>query len=118
MEGAPFGFTPRARFFEERLVAEDAHALLDRHILAVKTDADNEAAQPDQRLGKLTEANRVIVFPEAFLDHHLLAVVGPPFDQRGRRKQNRLPQLGVDLAEMLIVKAGARERLWQSDRTH
>jgi hypothetical protein len=50
----------------------------------VETDADNEAAQTDQGFGKLTEANGVIALAESLLNHHLLAVMRPAFDEGGR----------------------------------
>ena len=43
------------RFLHERFVAEEPHALLDRHVLGVQPDADDEAREADQRFGELAE---------------------------------------------------------------
>src|SRR5687768_18273303 len=60
-EGAALGLAARARLFQERLLAEETHALLHRHVFAVQPDADDEATETDQRLGELAETNRRIV---------------------------------------------------------
>ena len=54
--------------------------------------------------------------PEPLLDHHLLAVVRPAFDERGRREEDRLAQLRLDLAQVLVVQEVAREHLVDRDR--
>ena len=59
---------------------------------------------------------RVIVFAEALLDHHLLAVVRPAFDERGRREQDRLAQLRVHLAQVLIVEEVSGKHFVNRDR--
>ena len=61
IEGAALGLAARARLLEERLVAEEPDALLDRQILAVQPDPDDEAAEPDERFGELAEADARIV---------------------------------------------------------
>ena len=50
IERAALGFAARAGLLEERLVAEEADALLDRHVLAVQPDADDEAARAGSAL--------------------------------------------------------------------
>ena len=58
VERAALGLAPRAGFLEERLVAEEPHALLHRQILGVQPDADDEAGEPHQRFGELPELER------------------------------------------------------------
>ena len=101
---------------EERLVAEEADALLDRHVLAVQPDADDGAAQADERFGELPEPDRRVRLAEALVDHHLLAVVRPAFDECGRREQDRLAQLAVDLPQVLVVEEVAGKHLVDGDR--
>src|SRR4249919_167347 len=55
VERAALGLAPRVAFLEKRLVAEKPHALLDREILAVQADADDEAREAHERLGELAE---------------------------------------------------------------
>src|SRR5262245_57781925 len=81
IERAALGFAPRAGFFQKRLVTEESHALLDRHVLGVQLDADDEAREADERFGELTELDAILLTTEADLDHHLLAVVRPAFDE-------------------------------------
>ena len=116
IEGAALGLAARARLFQEGLLAEEAHALLDRHVLAVQADADDEAAETNQRLGELAEPDRGVVAAEALVHHHLLAVVRPAFDERRRREEDRLAQLRGNLAQVLIVEEVSREDLVNRDR--
>ena len=58
IEGAALGFAPGAGFLEERLVAEEAHALLHRPVVGVQPDADDEAGEADERFGQLAEPER------------------------------------------------------------
>ena len=58
----------------------------------------------------------VILPAEAGLDHHLLAVVRPAFDERRRREQDRLAHLRLDLAQVLVVEEVARVDLVDRDR--
>ena len=46
---------------------------------------------------------------EPGLDHHLLAVVRPAFDERRRREQDRLAHLRFDPAQVLVVQEVARD---------
>ena len=48
IERSAFRFTSCRRFFEERLISEEAHPLLDREIFTVQADGDDETGQPDQ----------------------------------------------------------------------
>ena len=48
IERSAFCFTSRGRFFKERLIAEEAHPLLDREIFTVQANGDDETGQPDQ----------------------------------------------------------------------
>jgi hypothetical protein len=82
IERAALGLAAGAGLLEEGFVAEEANALFDRHVLAVEPDADNQAAEANERLRQLAEADGVVALPESFLHHHLLAVVRPPFDER------------------------------------
>ena len=116
IERAALRLAPRARLLEKRLVAEEPDALLDRQVLAVQPDADDGAAQADQRFGELAEPDDRIAPAEALVDHHLLAVVRPAFDERRRREQDRLAQLRVDLAQVLVVEEVPREHLVNRDR--
>ena len=52
---AALRLAPRGRLLEERLVAEEAHPLLHRQVLAVQADGDDEPRQPHERLGELPE---------------------------------------------------------------
>ena len=70
-----------------------------------------EPAEPDERFGELAEPDGRILPAEARLDHHLLAVVRPAFDHRGRREQDRLAQRRGHLAQVLVVEEVAREHL-------
>ena len=69
-----------------------------------------------ERLGELSEPDDRVVAAEPEVDHHLLAVVRPAFDERRRRKQDRLAQLRFDLAQVLIVEEVAGEDLVDRDR--
>ena len=53
-----------------------------RHSLGVHLDSDHVAAIAKQCLLELREANFLVAFPIAFLDHHLLGVMRPSFDVR------------------------------------
>ena len=86
------------------------HALLDRHVFGVQLDADDEADETDERFGELSELDARILTAEAGLDHHLLAVVRPAFDERRRREHDRLARLRLDPAQMLVVQEVARDR--------
>ena len=55
IERAALRFAPRAALLHERLLAEVAHALLDRHVLGVQLDADDEAHEANERFGELPE---------------------------------------------------------------
>src|SRR5262249_31787291 len=82
VERAALGPAARAALLHESFLAEVADALLDRQVLGMQLDADDEANETDQRLRELTEPDAVILTAEARLDHHLLAVVRPAFDER------------------------------------
>ena len=77
---------------------------------------DDEADEADERFGELTELHALILAAEARLDHHLLAVVRPPFDERRRREHDRLAHLRLDAPQMLIVQKVARVDLVNRDR--
>src|SRR5687767_14746043 len=87
IERSALCLTPRAALFNIRLVAEEAHTLLHRHVFAVETDADDESTETDERLGKLAEPHARLTATETLIEHHLLAIVGPAFDKGGRRKK-------------------------------
>ena len=55
---------------------------------------------------------------ESRLDHHLLAVVRPSFDERRRREHDRLARLRFDAPQMLIVQEVARIHLVNRNRPH
>ena len=63
-----------------------------------------------ERFGELAEPDAVVLPAEAGLDHHLLAVVRPAFDERRRREQDRLAHLRFDPAQVLVVEEVARDR--------
>ncbi len=46
------------------------------------------------------------------LDHHLLAVVRPAFDERRRREQGRLAHLRLHLPQVLVVQEVAGKTSW------
>src|SRR6185436_11768159 len=104
IERAALGFPARRRFLEERLVTEESDALLDRPILRVQADADDEARQAYERLGELAELERVIATAETGFQHHVFAVVSPAFDVRGWREHCGPPHFRVDTAKVLIVE--------------
>ena len=54
---------PCASLFHEGLVSKEANALLNRHVLGVKPDSDDQAREADQRFGELTELDRRVVPP-------------------------------------------------------
>ena len=58
----------------------------------------------------------VILAAEAGLDHHLLAVVRPAFDERRRREHDRLARLRLDPAQVLVVQEVPRVDLVDRDR--
>src|SRR6185503_12096616 len=70
----------------------------------MQTDADHETRQADERFRELSELDGRFVPMEPRFHHHLLTVVGPPFDERGRRKEDRFAHLGVDLPQMLELQ--------------
>ena len=71
-----------------------------------------------ERFGELAELDASWSLPaEAGLDHHLLAVVRPAFDERRRREQDRLAHLRLDLAQVLVVQEVARDRPRESRST-
>jgi hypothetical protein len=74
----------------------------------VETDGDDESREPDERLRQLAEFHRMVAAPESRLDHHVLAVVRPPFDKRHRREERGLPYLRRHLPQVLVVKKVAR----------
>ena len=55
IEGASLRFTTSRRLFEKRLVAEEAHALLDGEVLAVQANGDHEAGEAHECFGELSE---------------------------------------------------------------
>ncbi len=69
---------------DERLLPEEPHTLLDRHVLAVESDSDNGATESNECFRELPEPDDGIRLAEAFVHHHLLAVVRPAFDERRR----------------------------------
>ena len=103
-------------FLHERFLAEQPHALLHRHIFRMQPDADDEAGEADEGLGELTELDAVLAPAEPGLDHHLLAVVRPAFDEGRRREHDRLARLGFDAPQVLIVQEVARIDLVNRDR--
>ena len=115
IERAALRFAARGRFFEKRFVPEEAHPLLDRQILAVQADGDDEAGQAHERFGKLAELERGVAAAEAGLHHHVLAVVRPAFDERRGREQRRLADLRLDLPQVLEVEEVARIDLVDRD---
>ena len=96
-------------FFEIRFLAEEPHALLHRPVVGVQPDADDEAGEPHERLAELSELQGVIAPAEAGLEHHLLAVVRPALDVRGRGEQRRAAHLRGHAAQVLIVQDSARD---------
>ena len=52
---------------------------------------------------------RGVAAAEAGLDHHLLAVVRPPLDERRRGEERRLADLRLDLPQVLEVQEVARD---------
>ena len=66
--------------------------------------------------GELPELERVIAAAEAGFDHHLLAVVRPPFHVRRRREHRRAADLRLHLLQELIVEEVARIDLVDRDR--
>src|SRR5262245_34504591 len=115
IERAALGFAPGARLLEERFLAEETDRLLDRHVFAVQPDADDAATEADEGFGQLSEADAGIGLPEALVDHHLLAVVRPAFDERRRREEDRLAERRVDLAQVLVVQEVSGEHLVDRD---
>ena len=59
------------------LVDKELGPLLDRPALGVQLDADDVAAVAQEGLLKLGQPDLGVATAEAFVDHHLLAVVGP-----------------------------------------
>src|SRR5215204_1662449 len=104
IEGPAFSFSSCRRFFEERLIAEETHPLHHREILTVQANRDDEARQPHERFGQLSEPDGHVAAPEASLDHHLLAIVRPPFDKRHWREERRLPDLRLHATHMPEVQ--------------
>ena len=76
---------------------------------------DDESRQPHERFRELAELDGRVVPAEARFDHHLLAVVRPPFDERRRREERRLADLRLHLAQMLEVQEVARIHLVNRD---
>ena len=66
--------------------------------------------------GELTELDRRILPAEPRLDHHLLDVMRPALDHRGRREQDRLAQRGGQPAQVLIMEEVAGKDLVDGDR--
>ena len=116
VEGAALGFAPRAALLQVRFLAEVADALLHRHVFGVEPYAHDEAAEADERLGELAEPHRGVAAAESLVHHHLFAVMSPPLDQGGRGEQDRLAQLRIELAQMLVVQEVPREHLVDRDR--
>ena len=58
IERAALGLATRVGFLEKRVLAEHPHALLDRQILGVQPDRDDEPHEADERLLQLPEADR------------------------------------------------------------
>ena len=102
--------------FEKRLVAEKAHALLDRPVVGVQADADDETGEAHERFGELSELQRVVAAAEAGLEHHLLAVVRPAFDVGRRGEERGAPHLRFHFPQVLIVQVVAGEHLVDRDR--
>ena len=59
----------------------------------MQTDADDEAREADQRLRKLPQFDRDVTAPKSSLEHHVLAVVSPAFDERRRGEDDCLRTL-------------------------
>ena len=72
--------------------------------------------EADERLGELAQLERVIVPAESRLDHHLLGVMRPAFDERRGRKHERFADLRLDLPQELIVQEVSRIHLVNRDR--
>ena len=111
VERSPLRLASRRRLLQECFVAEEPHPLFDREVFAVQTDADDTAGQADERFSKLPEFDGGVAAAETRLDHHLLAVVRPPLDERRRGEERRLAHLRLDLTEMLVMQEMTRIHL-------
>ena len=70
----------------------------------MKPYADDEPPEADERLGELAQLEHVIVAPEPRLDHHLLGVMRPAFDERCGRKHEGFTNLRLDLPQELTMQ--------------
>ena len=115
IEGSALGFATRACLFEKRFVAEESHALLHRPVVGVESYTDDEPRETDQRLGQLSELQRVIATAEPRLEHHLLAVVCPTLQIRRRSEHRRASNFRFDVAQVLEVEEMTGEHFMDCD---
>ncbi len=116
VERAALGLAPGMALLEVRLVAEEADALLHRHVLGVEADGHHQAGDADERLGELAQPDRRVLLLEARLDHHVLAVVRPALHERRRGHHERLARFRLHVAQVLEVQEVAGIDLVHRDR--